>query len=57
MNNRMGRVKDIDKFDESFFGYSNKNAGNVDPESRILLEKTYEAIIDAGKLKIQFKLN
>ena len=57
MNNRMGRIYGIDKFDQSFFGYSTKYAGGVDPESRILLEKTYEAIVDAGKLKIQFKLN
>ena len=45
----MGRVKDIDKFDGSFFGYMTGQADEMDPESRILLETTYEAIVDAGK--------
>ena len=49
MNNRMGRIKDIDKFDGSFFGLSDITADETDPEARILLEKTYEAIVDAGK--------
>ena len=44
----MGRVKNIDKFDGSFFGYLAKNADAMEPESRILLETTYEAIVDAG---------
>ena len=46
----MGRVKDIDKFDGAFFGYMAADANEIDPESRILLETAYEAIIDAGKL-------
>ena len=45
----MGRVKDIDKFDGSFFGYISGTADEIDPEARILLETTYEAIVDAGK--------
>ena len=49
MNSRMGRVKDIDKFDGSFFGFLSKHADEMDPESRILLETTYEAIVDAGQ--------
>ena len=49
MNTRMGRVKDIDKFDGSFFGFLSKHADEMDAESRILLETTYEAIVDAGK--------
>ena len=44
----MGRVKEIDKFDGSFFGYLTKQADGMDTESRILLETTYEAIADAG---------
>ena len=44
----MGRIKEIDKFDGSFFGYLNKVADEINPESRILLETTYEAIVDAG---------
>ena len=45
----MGRVKDIDKFDGGFFGFLGKNGDHLDPESRILLETTYEAIADAGQ--------
>ena len=48
MNSRMGKVKNIDKFDDAFFGLS-KQADSLDPEARILLETTYEAIIDAGE--------
>ena len=49
MNTRMGRVQNIDKFDGSYFGYLGKNGDVIDPESRILLETTYEAIADAGQ--------
>lgn len=49
MNNRMGRIKDIDKFDGLFFGFQNLNVDGIDPESRILLETAYECIIDAGE--------
>ena len=50
MNNRMGRVKNIDKFDGAFFGYLSNQADLLHPEARILLETTCEAVIDAGKL-------
>ena len=49
MNTRMGRVQNVDKFDGSYFGYLGKNGDAIDPESRILLETTYEAIVDAGQ--------
>ena len=48
MNTRMGRLKNIDKFDGSFFGLLAHVADTIDPQSRILLETTSEAIIDAG---------
>lgn len=48
MNNRMGKVKNIDKFDGAFFGIMNSMGESIDPQSRILLETTYESIIDAG---------
>ena len=48
MNNRMGKLKEIDKFDGQFFGIMPTMGDAVDPHSRILLETTYEAIIDAG---------
>jgi len=45
---RTGKLCHIDKFDASFFGIHNKQAQIMDPQCRILLEKTYEAIVDAG---------
>ncbi|XP_054723843.1 fatty acid synthase-like [Uloborus diversus] len=45
---RMGVIKDISKFDNQFFGVHHKQAHNLDPQARILLELTYESIVDAG---------
>jgi len=45
---RTGKLYNIDKFDASFFGIHNKQAQSMDPQCRMLLEKTYEAIMDAG---------
>ena len=45
---RTGKLYNIEKFDASFFGVHNKQVQNMDPQSRLLLEKTYEAIVDAG---------
>ena len=45
----MGRIRNIEKFDGSFFGFLHVAANQIDPESRILLETAYEAIVDAGK--------
>ena len=45
----MGKIKDVDKFDGSYFGFLGKQGDIIDPESRFLLETTFEAIIDAGK--------
>ena len=56
MNNRMGRVKDIEKFDGQFFGLIGKNADSIDAEARFLLETTYEAIVDAGQYIINKKM-
>ena len=44
----MGKLKEIDKFDGAFFGWRNKMGDSVDPQARILLETTYEAICDSG---------
>jgi fatty acid synthase len=44
----MGKLYNNDKFDSSFFGVHNKQAHIMDPQCRTLLEKTYEAIVDAG---------
>ena len=48
MNGRMGKIKDVDKFDGLFFGVMKTLGDSVDPQSRVLLETTYEAIVDAG---------
>ncbi|XP_013778686.1 fatty acid synthase-like [Limulus polyphemus] len=45
---RCGKLKDLSKFDATFFGVHPKQAHAMDPQLRILLELTYEAIVDAG---------
>uniref|UniRef100_A0A1W7RAJ9 Fatty acid synthase n=1 Tax=Hadrurus spadix TaxID=141984 RepID=A0A1W7RAJ9_9SCOR len=45
---RMGKLNDLSKFDSTFFGVHPKQAHYMDPQLRILLETTYEAIVDAG---------
>ncbi|CAH0393331.1 unnamed protein product [Bemisia tabaci] len=45
---RSGKLPNLEFFDASFFGVHAKQANSMDPQARILLELTYEAIIDAG---------
>ncbi|XP_021932223.1 fatty acid synthase-like isoform X2 [Zootermopsis nevadensis] len=45
---RTGKVPNVTKFDASFFGINYKQAHIMDPICRLLLERTYEAIVDAG---------
>ncbi|KAL1129219.1 hypothetical protein AAG570_013748 [Ranatra chinensis] len=45
---RTGKLKDISRFDATFFGVHAKQAHVMDPQLRLLLESTYEAIVDAG---------
>ncbi|CAG2167742.1 unnamed protein product [Oppiella nova] len=45
---RMGKVRNVDKFDGFFFGLMQQLVDEIDPQSRILLETTYEAIVDSG---------
>lgn len=45
---RSGKLKDLSRFDASFFGVHPKQAHTMDPQLRLLLEVTYEAIVDAG---------
>lgn len=45
---RGGRLNHLDRFDASFFGVHYKQAHSMDPMCRILMEKAYEAIVDAG---------
>jgi len=44
----MGNSKEIEKFDGPFFGIMPKIGDTIDPQARILLETTYEAIVDAS---------
>lgn len=48
---RSGKIKDDDlqNLDAEFFKIHQKQAEGMDPQLRMLLECTYEAIIDAGK--------
>ncbi|XP_077526187.1 fatty acid synthase-like isoform X1 [Haemaphysalis longicornis] len=45
---RMGTIRDLSKFDAQFFGVLAKQAQVMDPQLRLLLETSYEAIFDAG---------
>lgn len=45
---RTGKIKDLKSFDATFFGVHSKQAHVMDPQLRLLLECTHEAIIDAG---------
>ena len=46
---RQGRIKDSDfaTFDPAFFGLSHKQAEAMDPQIRMLLEVSYESLLDA----------
>ncbi|XP_076272609.1 fatty acid synthase 1 [Rhynchophorus ferrugineus] len=45
---RTGKLKDLHLFDATFFGVHSKQADVMDPQLRLLLELTHEAIVDAG---------
>ena len=41
-------LKDIDRFDNAFFGLSSKEAAVIDPQQRLFLQSCWHAIEDAG---------
>ncbi|WP_088893686.1 type I polyketide synthase [Leptolyngbya ohadii] len=41
-------LKQIDRFDADFFGYSRKEAELIDPQQRLMLECAWESLEDAG---------
>ena len=43
-----GYIKNVDQFDADFFGISPKEAKVMDPQQRILLQESYNALISAG---------
>uniref|UniRef100_A0A8C2HV47 Fatty acid synthase n=1 Tax=Cyprinus carpio TaxID=7962 RepID=A0A8C2HV47_CYPCA len=45
---RNGKLKEIDRFDAAFFGVHPKQAHTMDPQLRLMLEISYEAIVDGG---------
>lgn len=45
---RSGKIYGLEKFDATFFGVHFKQAHTMDPQTRILIETAYEAVMDAG---------
>ncbi|XP_063632471.1 fatty acid synthase-like [Cydia splendana] len=48
MPERSGKLKSLAHFDAAFFGVHAKQAHLMDPQLRLLLEVTHEALVDAG---------
>ncbi|XP_055680186.1 fatty acid synthase-like [Lutzomyia longipalpis] len=48
---RIGKIKDedLENFDHFFFGIHQKQAESTDPVVRMVLESTFEAIVDSGQ--------
>lgn len=45
---RKGVIKELEKFDATFFGIHQRQVLAMDPQNRIVLECAFEAVLDAG---------
>jgi len=45
---RNGKIPNIDQFDVEFFGIPEDEVPYIDPQERMMLDTTYEAIVDSG---------
>lgn len=45
---RTGKTVNLEKFDASFFSVHHRQANAIDPQCRMLMEHSYEAVLDAG---------
>ena len=44
-----GFLSDVDQFDPNFFGISPREAADIDPQHRLMLELSWQALEDAGQ--------
>jgi len=49
----VGKLKNPEKFDNVFFGINRKMAESMDALTRLSLERSVEAIVDAGKALVK----
>lgn len=52
---RTGKMKSLDKFDAQYFGIMRKQCHALDPVTRQVLERCYEAVLDAGLNPLDLK--
>ncbi len=50
-----GILEDIEYFDASFFGFNPRETENMDPQHRLFLECSYEALENAGYAKNEYE--
>ncbi|KAF5305398.1 hypothetical protein FQR65_LT07724 [Abscondita terminalis] len=48
VTNVIGKINDIEYFDASYFGIHREQCNFMDPMQRLVMERTFEALIDAG---------